>query len=77
MRNAIRYARITLAGHRPFIIRVTNETERVIAGIEVDASGDEVVPPGHHNRLRIIERTAIRKIVAMRMNNHYGTLEAE
>lgn len=74
-RKPLQYARLTLADGQRFILRITAETARTIAGIEVDRDGDEVVPKGHHNRLRIVERTAIAKFTPMRMNNHYATLE--
>lgn len=73
----MRYARIVLEGRAPFIIRVTNESERTISGIEVDREGEEIVPVGYHNRLHVIERAAIRKMTELRMNHHYGMLEAE
>lgn len=72
----MRYTRITLDDGQRFIVRVTRETAEFISGIEVNTDGDEVVPPGHHNRLRIIERARIRTITEMRMNNTYATLEA-
>lgn len=71
----IRYARIVTHDGKRFIVRITGESDSFITGIEVDAHGDEVVPPGHHNRMRIVARDAIRKLTPMRMNTTYATLE--
>lgn len=70
----IKYAKITASGQR-FILRVTRETPRFVIGIEVNADGEEVVPPGYHNRMRVVQRTTITRYVEMCMNNKYGTLE--
>ena len=74
--SEIRYAKITLIDGTRFILRVTKESPAVVRGYEVNAEGDEVVPPGACNRLRIVGREFIAKIVEMRMNNTYATLEA-
>lgn len=70
-----RYLRITLVDGTRFILRVTNESSRFVHGYEVDAEGDEVVPPGYQNRLRAVERALVAKTVEMRMNNKYAALE--
>ncbi len=71
----IRYLKITLDDGTRFILRVTSETKLFIRGIEVNAEGDEIVPPGAHQRLRIVDRGRIAKTVPMRMNPKYATLE--
>jgi len=71
----IRYLKITLDDGARFILRVTKETPIFVRGIEVNAEGDEVVPPGAHQRLRIVDRGRIKKTVEMRMNHKYATLE--
>ena len=73
---AQRYLKITQLDGKRYILRVTKESPRFIHGLEVDAQGDEIVPPGFHNRHRSIERTSIKKAVEMHMNNTYATLEA-
>lgn len=72
----IRYLRITLDDGARFILRVTKESPLFVRGIEVNAEGDEVVPPGAHQRLRIVDRGRIAKIVELRMNPRYAILEA-
>lgn len=71
----MRYLKITLVDGTRFILRVTGESPQIVRGIEVNAEGDEVVPPGAHQRLRIVERALIKKAVPMRMNPKYATLE--
>jgi hypothetical protein len=71
----IRYLKITLDDKARFILRVTSETPRFIRGIEVNMEGDEVVPPGFDQRLRVIERARIAKAVELRMNPTYAQLE--
>jgi hypothetical protein len=71
----IRYLRITLDDGTRFILRVTGESRFFIRGIEVNVEGDEVVPPGAHQRLRVVDRGRIKKTVEMRMNPTYATLE--
>ena len=73
--SKLRYAKITLIDGTRFILRVTGETPAIVRGYEVNADGDEVVPPGACNRLRIVGRDLIAKTVEMRMNNKYATLE--
>ena len=71
----IRYLKITLDDKTRFLLRVTSETPRFVRGIEVNADGDEVVPAGADQRLRIIERGRIAKAVEMQMNPTYAVLE--
>ena len=73
--SEIRYLKITLVDGTRFILRVTGESPNLISGIEVNAEGDEVTPPGFHNRQRFVARDLIKKAVEMRMNNKYATLE--
>jgi hypothetical protein len=73
----IRYLKITQVDGTRYILRVTKESSKVIRGYEVNANGDEIVPPGACNRLRIVGRDFIAKIVPMRMNNKYATLEPD
>jgi hypothetical protein len=72
----MRYLKITLDDGTRFILRVTGESRLFVRGIEVNAEGDEIVPPGAHQRLRIVDRGRIAKTVEMRMNPTYATLEA-
>jgi len=67
--------KVTLDDGTRFILRVTGESPLFIRGIEVDAEGDEVVPRGAHQRLRIIDRGRIARTAEMRMNPKYATLE--
>jgi hypothetical protein len=71
----IRYLKITLVDGTRFILRVTGESPLIVRGIEVNDEGDEVIPPGAHQRIRIIERALIKKAVEMRMSPKYATLE--
>ncbi len=73
---SIHYQKITLTDGTRLILRVTKESPRFVHGYEVNAEGDEIVPPGYENRHRSVERTSIAKTVEMRMNNTYATLEA-
>jgi hypothetical protein len=73
--SKLRYAKFTLTDGTRFILRVTSESPTIVRGYEVNADGDEVVPPGACNRLRIVGRDFIKKTVEMRMNNKYATLE--
>lgn len=76
--SEIRYLKITLIDGTRFILRVTKESPGLVRGIEVNADGDEVVPPGmggYHNRTRLVQRELIKKAVLLRMNNKYATLE--
>ena len=72
----IRYLKITLVDGTRFILRVTKESSGFVHGYEVNAEGDEIVPPGYQNRHRTVDRALIAKSVEMRMNNKYATLEA-
>jgi hypothetical protein len=73
--SKIRYQKITLVDGTRFILRIARETPAIVRGYEVNADGDEIVPPGACNRLRIVGRDLIAKTVEMRMNNKYATLE--
>lgn len=73
--SPIRYVRLTLHEGQRFYLRVEREDENFITGMEVDREGEEVVPPGHHNRQRIVQKGAIKRSVEMRMNTTYCTLE--
>jgi hypothetical protein len=73
--SKIRYLKITLVDGTRFILRIVGESPISLRGIEVNAEGDEVVPPGACNRLRIVGRDLIAKTVEMRMSNKYATLE--
>lgn len=73
--SPIRYLAITTTEGNKFMIRVTRETTMGVSGIEVDREGDEVVPVGYHNRMRIVPRDAIKRAVEMRMNVLYGRIE--
>jgi len=72
----VRYLKITLDDGARFILRVTHESPRFIRGVEVNAEGDEVVPPGADQRIRIIDRGRIAKTIELRMSKKYATLEA-
>jgi len=71
----IRYLKVTLDDGTRFILRVTSDSVLFIRGVEVNAEGDEVEPPGAHRRLRIVDRGRVAKTVEMRMNPKYATLE--
>lgn len=71
----IKYARVTLTNGDRFFLRLTYESERFVRGLEVTKDGDPIEPPNADERLRIIERGAIKKLTPMHMNNHYATLE--
>lgn len=73
--SPIRYLSITTTEGDKFTIRVTRETSNGVSGIEVDRDGDEIVPDGYHNRMRIVPREAIKKAVEMRMNLTYARIE--
>lgn len=73
--SPIRYIAITTIDGEKFIIRVSRETGTGFYGIEVDRDGDEVIPAGYHNRMRVVPRDAIKKTVEMRMNVTYGRME--
>lgn len=73
--SPIRYLAITTTEGDKFMIRVSREGAVGVSGIEVDRDGDEVVPAGFHNRLRIVPRETIKRAVEMRMNVIYGRLE--
>jgi hypothetical protein len=73
--SEIRYLKITLVDGTRFILRVTRESPRVITGYEVNAEGDEVVPPGYERRQRLVSRDLIKKTVDLRMSPTYATLE--
>ena len=72
---AARYLKITLVDGTRFILRVTSESPLLVSGYEVNAEGEEVVPPGYDRRLRVVGRDSIAKAVEMRMNKKYATLE--
>lgn len=71
----MRYLKITLVDGTRFILRVTGESPLLVRGIEVNDEGDEIIPPGADQRLRIVERALIKKTVELRMNPTYATLE--
>lgn len=71
----MRYVRITQVDGKRFILKVTSDSAKAISGYEVDKEGEEIVPTGFDNRLRIVEHGAIRKLTELQMNNTYGTLE--
>lgn len=80
--SPIRYVQITTVDGDKFIIRVTRDTAKVVMGIEVDRDGDEVVPSGsdasgraYDERMRVVPRDGIKKMVEMRMNVMYGRIE--
>jgi hypothetical protein len=73
----IRYQKITLVDGTRFILRVTKESSKIVRGYEVNTDGEEIVPPGACNRLRIVGREFIAKTVPMRMSNKYATLEPD
>ena len=73
-----RYERVTVTNEgetKSFFLRVTRETETVLAGFEINRDGDEIQPPGADRRLHIIEKKLITKRVKYAMNNTYGMLE--
>lgn len=73
--SPIRYLAITAQDGDKFIIRVAREGTNGVCGIEVDREGEEIVPVGFHNRMRVVLHSAIKKAVEMRMNLTYGRIE--
>ena len=72
--SKLSYLKITLVDGTRFILRVTSESPLVIRGYEVNAEGDEVVPPGYERRLRIVGRDSIKRAVDLHMSKKYATL---
>jgi hypothetical protein len=77
-----RYLKITQVDGTRYLLRVTRESPSLVSGIEVDAEGDEVVPPGvdaegqrYTERKRHVQRDLIKKAVEMRMSPKYARLE--
>jgi len=52
-----------------------SESDKFLRGTEVNKEGEEVVPKGFDERLRIIERGVIFSSTEYRMHKRYGTLE--
>ena len=74
---AKQYAKVTLLEGRPFYIEVTDDSGAFLTGYEVDREGTRIhVGGGFDQRLRIIDRSVIKRNVPMTMNLHYGELEA-
>jgi len=73
--SPIRYLAVTPHDGVKFTIRVSRETAKGVSGIEVDRDGEEIIPAGFHNRIRIVPRDAIKRAVEMRMNVVYGRIE--
>jgi hypothetical protein len=71
------FERVRTADRKTFALRVTAETDRFLYGIEVDDAGDEIVPAGADERLRVVEKTAIVWRKPLRYSKTYGTLEVE
>lgn len=75
-----RYLRITFAEpdgkKKSVFLKDIEETDRFIQGIEVNKKGDAVIPKGHDERMRIIDKEAISRSDEYRMHKGYGTLEA-
>ena len=72
--SKIRYLKITLVDGTRFILRVTGESPLVVRGYEINAEGDEVVPPGYERRLRVVGRDSIKHAVELHMSKKYATL---
>jgi hypothetical protein len=75
------YARVRFraAGKAPrsILLEVTRESDRFLTGYEVDRAGERIWREGvFDERLHLIEKSVITRRTAMRMNLHYGELEA-
>lgn len=73
----IRYERVRFQdGGKPraVFLRIVSETKRFVTGVEVDKYGEEIEPPGHDQRIRMIDLDAVisRRIYVMDL--HYGEL---
>jgi hypothetical protein len=75
VQSPIRYVAIATKEGDKFLIRVTRQSPKFIAGIEVDRDGEEVVGADFDVRQRIVEIASIKKLTEMRMNVVYGRIE--
>lgn len=73
--SPIRYLAITTEDGVGFLIRVTGESDRMISGVEIDRTGEEVTGREFDRRVRLVEKAAIAEKVEMRMNVVYGRIE--
>lgn len=74
----IRYERVKFTDgetNRTVYLRVTSESARFLTGVELDKQGEEIEPPGHSQRIRMIAKGAIVWRRQYHMNLHYGELE--
>jgi len=60
---------------RRILLQVTREDAEWLIGIEVTEQGEPVAPNKHDERVRVIQKSAIRDRIPMGMNLHYGDLE--
>jgi hypothetical protein len=78
---AITYERVTTLDHegraRTFLLRIVDDGKRFLSGIEVRLDGSEIAPPGHDQRLHVIDQAAVERRLPMRWNLHYGELEVD
>lgn len=77
-RPAPRYERVKVDGVKGHILlEIASENALVLAGYEVNKSGDRIAPTGADERLRIIDQKLIVDRRPMRMNLHYAELELD
>jgi hypothetical protein len=57
--------------HRRLILLITKESDRWLAGWKSEKNGDRT------EEFHLIDKSAITKRTALKMNNHYGELENE
>ena len=73
--TTIKYCRVTLTDKTSFFLRVTFENAQFLVGVEVKRNGDEVKPKDADERVQLIEKKLIKKLVRYGMSKKYGTLE--
>jgi hypothetical protein len=79
--SAAGYYKVKIGGIAPFYLRVTSETDTMLAGIEVDQSDDEIAPRGRDGkgrrfteRLRILEKSAVISCTPQVVDRTYALL---
>lgn len=71
-----RYLRVTLNnGHKRFFLEVVSEDTSWLKGYEVDVDGERISGRDWDERLRLIDKGAIKASLPYALNLHYGELE--
>ena len=60
---------------RPIYLEVKGSDATFLRGVEVNRSGDPIIPRGADERVHLIQHEAIAKLVVHQMNRTYGELE--